>query len=156
MLGVEHVINRFRTPFHGKSSPVNFFWGGFDLNHTRFNGEPATPPRDADVIMEYSENEANFSIGFWPGSSTTPANFYAYITPAPGGIQNAQIQPDAARWEGTLGEFILPYDDVQVATDPEEAILCFFQSTYEACAKLAGWDRDALEGGVPKLRPARH
>lgn len=153
MLAVGGVMERFRTPFHGKSSPVQFFWGGFDLDATRFNGKPTTPTPHGGRIMEYGEDAENFAIGFWPGTEQFPyAALYSYMMPAPEGLASAQIRPDAAHFDATLGEFVLPYDDVRRAPSPEEAAASFFQSTYEAAAQLAGWDRTALEGHVPDLR----
>ncbi len=152
MLATTRVIEEFRTPFHGKSSPVHLFWGGFDLDHTRFNGKSATPPNYGGRIMEYGEDAENFAVGFWPGTDQSPyAAFYTYMSPAPANIANAQIQPATARFDTAMGEFILPYDDVRQAPSPTEAIATFLQSTYEASALLAGWDRQSLEGHVPAL-----
>ncbi len=152
MLATGRVMEQFRTPFHGKSSPVQFFWGGFDLDATRFNGKSAIPPSYGGRIMQFGENEENFAIGFWPGTDQFPhAAFYTYMAPAPHKIEEARIQPDAAHFDATLSEFVLLYDDVRSATSPEETLSTFFQSTYEACALLAGWDRMALEGNVPNL-----
>lgn len=151
LLATERAINRFRTPFHGKSSPINLFWGGFDLNHTRFNGEAAAVDPKLDRMMRYGENEANFSVGFWPGGEAAPAAFYAYMTPKPEGVERAQVAPDAAQFVPAMGEFFLPYEAARVSDDPSGAVLTFFQSTYEACAALSGWDRTALEGDVPVL-----
>lgn len=153
LLGAERVISRFRTPFHGKSSPVNLFWGGFDLNHTRFSGTLVQTDSSADRIMRFSENEANFAVGFWPGGDGGGAGFYAYMTPPPHDVESAQVRPEPAQYVTAMGEFILPYEAARQATDPEEVILTFFQSTYEACAELAGWDRTSLEGNVPRLDP---
>jgi hypothetical protein len=155
MLATGRVMDRFRTPFHGKSSPVQFFWGGFDLDATRFSGKPTPPPNYGGRIMKYGENEENFAIGFWPGTEQFPhAAFYTYMMPAPEKLAEASIQPETARFDAKLGEFILLYDDVRKSSSPEEAILVFFQSTYEASANLAGWDRTALEGNVPNLAKA--
>jgi Family of unknown function (DUF5996) len=155
LLATSRVMDRFRTPFHGKSSPVQFFWGGFDLDATRFNGKSTPPPANGGRIMAYGENEENFAIGFWPGTEQFPnAAFYAYIVPAPARLAEAAIQPKAAHYDATLGEFILLYSDVRDASSPEEALRAFFQSTYEACVTLAGWDRAALEGNVPDLAQA--
>jgi len=155
MLASARVMEKFRTPFHGKSSPVNFFWGGFDLNESRFNGKPATPPSYGGRIMKYGENEENFAIGFWSGTEQFPhAAFYTYMTPAPDKIAEVHIQPEAAHFDTNMGEFILLYDDLRRASSPEEALLTFFQSTYEASASLAGWDRAVLEGNVPNLAKA--
>jgi hypothetical protein len=147
-------MNRFRTPFHGKSSPVQFFWGGFDLNATRFNGKSTTPPYGGR-IMKYAENEENFAFGFWPGTEQfLHAAFYTYMTPPPDKIAEAHIQPEVARFDANMGEFILLYEDVRNASSPEEVVFAFFQSTYEASATLAGWDHAALEGDVPNLARA--
>jgi hypothetical protein len=152
MLATGRVMNAFRTPFHGKSSPVQFFWGGFDLDATRFNGKPATPPSYGGRIMKYGENEENFAIGFWPGTDQFPhPAFYAYMAPAPKNIENTHIQPDMAHFDTTLSEFILLYDDMRRTSSPDEVLSTFFQSTYEVCASLAGWDRASLEGNVPNL-----
>jgi len=145
-------LNRFRTPFHGKSSPVHLFWGGLDLNHTRFNGEPVETKPGVDRMMRYGENEANFSVGFWPGGEGAEAAFYAYMMPAPGGVENAVIEPENAQYVAAMGEFFLPYDAARQTPAPDEAILTFFQSTYETCADLAGWNRASLEGAVPDLK----
>lgn len=147
MLAVSRAIERFRTPFHGKSSPVQFFWGGFDLNATRFNGKSVIPPPTGGRIMEYGEDEENFAVGFWPGTAQFPqAAIYAYMSPAPPNIATAHIVPDIAQFNATLGEFVLLYDDARQVPTPEETIVSFFQSTYEECARLAGWDRQSLEG----------
>lgn len=149
----ERILHRFRTPFHGKSSPVNLFWGSFDLNHTRFSGRPATPPANWPRFMQIAERLENFSCGFWPGNTTAsgvafgePA-FYAYIFPEPPGFAEATVQPEAAGYEPSLGQFILRYDDARRAPDPDAAVLAFFRSSYEAAATLAKWDRAALESG---------
>ena len=155
MVATERIMNRFRTPFHGKSSAVQFFWGAFDLDATRFNGKSIPPPNYGGRIMEYGENEENFALGFWPGTEQFPhAAFYTYMMPAPDKLAEAHIQPEAARFDAKLGEFILLYDDVRTSSSPEEALFAFFQSTYEVSANLAGWDRAALEGNVPNLRKA--
>ncbi len=156
MLAVSRAMERFRTPFHGKSSPVQFFWGGFDLDATRFNGKPAPPLSDGGRIMEFGEDAENFAVGFWPGDARFPhAALYAYLSPAPEGIAQARVQPEAAGYDATLGEFVLRYDDIRRAPSPEDAIVTFFQSAYEASAALAGWDRAALEGHVPPPRKTR-
>jgi len=153
MLAVGRVMERFRTPFHGKSSPVQFFWGGFDLDATRFNGKPATPPPYGGRAMEFGEDEENFAVGFWPGDQRFPhAALYAYMSPAPAGAAEVQIQPDAARYDAALGEFVLLYEDVRRAPSPEGAAGASFQSAYEESARLAGWNRAALEGHTPALK----
>lgn len=145
------VLQRYRTPFTGKSSPINFFWGSFDLAETRFNGKPATVPQGMPRFFQIAEDQENITCGFWPGNTTAagvtlgePA-YYSYIYPAPDGYKDAHVKPDAAHYDQTLGEFILPYSAVRTASDPAQTLLDFFQSTYEAAATLAGWDRTALE-----------
>jgi len=144
------IFERFRHTFRGKSSPVHFFWGGFDLAHTRFNGKPASPPDKAGIIMKYAENEENFSIGFWPGNETFPkAIFYSYLYPAPISIESLKINPNAASFNTALGEFILEYEEVCKSATPEKMIIDFLNSTYEESAKLAEWDIKSFEGPVP-------
>lgn len=144
------IFERFRTSFSGKSSPVHFFWGSFDLNSTRFCGRPADPPNYGGTIMRYAENEENFSFGFWPGDSRYPhPALYAYLYPAPAGIESARIEPEAASFNSALGEFILPYEEVYTSPSPEIMIMDFLQSSYKESAKLAGWNSSILEGPVP-------
>ena len=161
LIRIARVFGEFRTGFLGKASPVHFFWGSFDLAVTRFSGRDA--PRhpgglpglpDAVTSEAYSHEEA--SVGFWPGSDAYPAAaFYAYAYPAPDGFAAARIGPKAAAWDATLGEFILSYDAVRAAPDPDKAILAFCQSTYDAAADLAGWDRDSLECPLGRRRVPR-
>jgi hypothetical protein len=150
----DRVFKQFRTGFLGKASPVHFFWGSFDLAVTRFSGRSA--PRhpggvpnlpDAVAIEAYSHEVS--SAGFWPGGGAVdyPA-FYSYAYPAPEGFRETNVKPDAAFFSEALGEFILPYDAVRTAADPDKALLDFLQSTYEAAAISAKWDRDALECGL--------
>lgn len=151
VVAIERVMQRFRTPFHGKSSPVVVFWGGFDLAHQRFSGRPA-PPRDgAGPILEFGEDQENFAIGFWTGTPDVPPLLYAYVVPKPDDLERAAVRPGAARWDEALGEFVLPYDELRRSASPEADLLAFFRSTYEASADLGGWDRGALEGHVPTL-----
>jgi hypothetical protein len=149
-LETEKVLERYRSGFVGKSSPVHFFWGSFDLNETRFSGRPAPPPQ-GPRFFRLSEDQENVAVGFWPGNPNAagltfgePA-FYSYIYPAPAGYPDAQVRPDAAYYDTDLGEFILRYEDARRSPDPARAILDFFQSAYEVAADLAGWDRAALE-----------
>jgi Family of unknown function (DUF5996) len=151
LVNVDRVFKQFRTGFLGKASPVHFFWGSFDLAVTRFSGRRAprhpggVPHLSDDVACEaYSHEES--SAGFWPGSGAIdyPA-FYSYAYPEPAGFRTTQVRPEPAFFSEGLGEFILPYDAVRRAADPELALLEFLQSTYEAAANAAKWDRDALE-----------
>jgi predicted GNAT family acetyltransferase len=162
LVAIDRVFNRFRTSFLGKSSPVHLFWGSFDLAVTRFSGRRAPlhpggiPALPDDVAQEAYDREVS-SAGFWPGGGGIdyPA-FYAYAYPAPNGYRAATVRPDAAFWHDGLSEFMLPYDAVQSAADPDEALMAFLVSTYEAAADLAGWDRDLLEcarGQPRQVRP---
>jgi hypothetical protein len=151
LVNADRVFKQFRTGFLGKASPVHFFWGSFDLAVTRFSGRRAprhpggVPHLSDEVACEAYSHEVS-SAGFWPGSGAIdyPA-FYSYAYPEPAGFRTAQVRPDAAFFSETLGEFILPYDAVRTATQPDRALLEFLQSTYEAAANAAKWDRDALE-----------
>jgi len=151
LLQVDRVFKEFRSRFLGKSSPSHFFWGSFDLAVSRFSGRPAPehpggyPNMPLDVMREAYSHEV-ISAGFWPGGELTPyPMFYAYAYPTPAGFGDAAVEPASARWVGDLGEFVLDYDDVRQSADPAAALMAFLQSTYEAGAAAAGWDRTALE-----------
>jgi hypothetical protein len=151
LVSADSVFKQFRTGFLGKASPVHFFWGSFDLAVTRFSGRRAprhpggVPHLPDEVACEAYSHEVS-SAGFWPGSGAIdyPA-FYSYAYPEPAGFRATQVRPDAAFFSEALGEFILPYDAVRIAAQPEQALLDFLQSTYEAAANAAKWDREALE-----------
>ncbi len=144
LVSTAKVMEVFRGQYVGKCSPVHFFWGSFDLAVTRFSGRLAPPRRGVISGPAYSHEVS--SVGFWPGGGGIDAPaFYAYTVPPPAGLAEAQIKPTAAKWNPQLSEFILMYDDVRLAEAPEEALLQFFESTYEAGAGLAKWDRAALE-----------
>jgi len=160
LVAIDPVLRRFRTAFLGKVSPVHLFWGSFDLAVTRFSGRPAPlhpggVPGLPDAVTREAYSHEVSSAGFWPGGGGVnfPA-FYSYAYPAPAGFAQARVQPEAAAFNGTLGEFILPYDAVRTARDPEATLMAFLDSTYRAAADLGGWDRHALEcePGEP-LRP---
>ena len=142
----EKVMQEFRSRFIGKCSPVHFFWGSFDLAVTRFSGRPAPPRPDADTITREAYSHEVISHGWWPGHGPLgkPA-FYSYTAPAPDGLSTAPLRPDKAFWSNELSEFLMYYDDVRNAANPEEALMEFLQSTYEAGANLANWDRASLE-----------
>jgi hypothetical protein len=151
LLQADRVFKEFRARFLGKCSPVHFFWGSFDLAVTRFSGRPAPPhpggiPHFPDWVAREAYSHEVSSAGFWPGGGgiAYPA-FYSYAYPAPAGFAAAAVQPDGARWEPSLGEFLLPYERVRSAASPDAVLLDFLQSTYEAAAHGAGWDRAALE-----------
>jgi hypothetical protein len=151
LVNVDRVFSQFRTGFLGKASPVHFFWGSFDLAVTRFSGRRAprhpggVPYLSDEVACEAYSHEVS-SAGFWPGSGAIdyPA-FYSYAYPEPAGFRTAPVRPDTAFFSEALGEFVLPYDAVRTAAQPDQALLEFLQSTYEATANCAKWDRDALE-----------
>lgn len=146
LVWTDTVFKEFRARFVGKCSPVHFFWGSFDHAVSRFSGRPAPVKPGADPITREGYSHEVISAGFWPGSGpiTAPA-FYSYTAPAPPGLDGARVAPAAASWNKDLGEFLLMYDDVRTASSPRETLLEFLQSTYEAGATLAGWDRAALE-----------
>jgi hypothetical protein len=142
---VAPIFAERRAAFLGKTSPVHFFWGAFDLAVTRFSGRPA-PPREGPRFMREAYSHEVISHGFWPGGAPLrEAAFYAYAVPEPAGLREALVQPPAAYYHSELGEFILPYEAVRTAADPVEAIRTFVDSTYDRAATLARWDRAALE-----------
>jgi hypothetical protein len=145
LLSIEQVLEEFRARFIGKSSPVHFFWGSFDLAVTRFSGRRAPARPGADSITREAYSHEVSSVGFWPGGGNIDAAFYSYAAPEPPNFKNARVLPSAARYDPRLNEFILMYDDVRNAPSPSAALLDFCQSTYEAAANLAAWDRKALE-----------
>lgn len=146
LVGSDRILRNFRSRFLGKSSPVHFFWGSFDLAVTRFSGRRAPERKDADPVTREAYSHEVISCGFWPGDRRfRHAAFYAYAAPPPRGFDQETARPGAAYWDTALGEFILKYDDVRAAESPEQAVLDFCQSTYEAGAKLGAWDRDVLE-----------
>lgn len=150
MLQVDRVLQQFRGRFEGKASPVHFFWGSFDLAATRFSGRmapthPGGAPNCPDYVMVEAYSRECSSAGFWPGGGSQEAVFYSYAYPEPAGYSSCAIRPAAAYYDSQLREFILPYDSVRQASSPDEVLLQFLQSTYEAAANCAGWDRAALE-----------
>ncbi|MFL6814206.1 MAG: DUF5996 family protein [Bradyrhizobium sp.] len=157
LTNADRVFKQFRTGFLGKASPVHFFWGSFDLAVTRFSGRraprhPGGVPHLADEVACEAYSHEVSSAGFWPGSGPIdfPA-FYSYAYPEPPGFRSTRVRPDEAFFSEAVGEFILPYDVVRTATEPDQTLLEFLQSTYEAAAIAAQWDRGALEctPGVP-------
>lgn len=158
----DRVFKEFRSRFCGKCSPVHFFWGSFDLAVTRFSGRPAPPhpggvPHLPDEITREAYSQEVSSLGFWPGNVAMPTPiFYSYAYPEPPGFSEANGRPDAAFYEAKLREFILPYDAVRTAEKPDQVLLDFAQSAYDAASKLGKWDRAALEEKKPALHSARH
>jgi hypothetical protein len=145
---VDKVLKNFRTQFIGKCSPVHFFWGSFDLAVTRFSGRIAPPRSDShdQKMMQEAYSHEVSSAGFWPGGGDIPGPaFYSYTTPEPAGFKTCAVTPKAAFYHQGIGEFLLLYDDIRSASSPESELMGFLQSTYEAGANLAKWDRGVLE-----------
>ena len=158
----DRIFRLFRSSFLGKASPVQFFWGSFDLAVTRFSGRgaprhPGGIPNLPDSVTREAYSHEESSAGFWPGGAGAEGGpfFYSYAYPAPEGFGDAKVRPEAARWDAALGEFVLDYEAVRTAPDPDTALLRFLTTTYEAAADLGRWDRAALEcatgrPGVPR------
>jgi uncharacterized protein DUF5996 len=161
LIQADRILKRFRSSFIGKTSPVHFFWGSFDLAVTRFSGRAAplhpggVPGLPDSVVREAYSHEVS-SAGFWPGNDSFPqAAFYSYAYPEPQGYRSRSVT-NGGRYEPSLGEFILPYEAVRSSSDPDALLLDFLQSTYEAAAVTGRWDRAALECplGIPgRVRP---
>jgi hypothetical protein len=156
LVQAHRVMTRFRSNFIGKVSPVHYFWGGGDLAVTRFSGRtaPAHPggvPNCPDWVQREAYSHEVSSCGFWPGGDAG-GSFYAYAYPQPDGFLDWPVEPDGAVFDKDLGEFILPYESVRESNDPDGTLLRFFESTYEAAAELARWDRRALEAGPRMMR----
>jgi hypothetical protein len=162
LVDADRIFRRFRSSFLGKTSPVHFFWGSFDLAVTRFSGRPAPRhpggiPNLPDAVTREAYSHEESSAGFWPGGAGGEGGpfFYSYAYPPPEGFADAKVRPAAARFDAALGEFILDYDAVRAAADPDAALLAFLESTYAAAADLGHWDRAALDcapgrPGVPR------
>ena len=152
LVQANRIFTTFRARFTGKVSPVHFFWGSFDLAVTRFSGRPAPPHPGgglhvADWVMREAYSHEVSSLGFWPGGPGCGPIFYSYAYPEPEGYKTSPVLPDGAAYSEEMREFLLPYERVARADDPDEALLAFAQTTYEAAAERAGWDRAALERG---------
>jgi hypothetical protein len=159
LLQADRVLKLFRTGFLGKASPTHFFWGSFDLAVTRFSGRPAPPhpggvPHLPDAVAREAYSHEVSSAGFWPGGpGAEEAVFYSYAYPEPPGYREASVSPSEARFDPGLGEFVLPYEAVRRAADPDAVLMSFLTSTYAAAADLARWDRAALDCALG--RPGR-
>jgi hypothetical protein len=150
LIETEQVMKRFRSRFVGKASPIHLFWGALDLAHTRFSGRSAPPhpggaPNCGPHVMHEAYSHEVWSCGYWPGGPAEEGVFYAYDYPDPRGYREHPVEPAGARWNDDLGEFVLPYETVRTAADPDATLLAFLQSTYDAAATTASWDRAALE-----------
>ena len=156
LVQVDRVFNRFRARFTGKASPSHLFWGALDLAVTRFSGRPAPrhpggAPNVADWVMAEAYSDELSSAGFWAGNNGPgEATFYSYAYPEPEGFRERAVEPSAAHFHEDLGEFVLPYEAVRSAPDPDGALMSFLESTYAAAADLGGWDRAWLEREVPR------
>ncbi len=158
LVAADRVMKEFQSGFLGKASPVHLFWGSFDLATTRFSGRvaprhPGGAPNCPDWVMEEAYSREECSVGFWPASESHGPMFYAYAYPEPAGYPEARIIPAGATFDPQFGEFTLPWDAVRLAADPDQAVLSFFRSTYEAGADLGGWDRALLEPATPPGQP---
>jgi uncharacterized protein DUF5996 len=144
---IDLVLKGHRSRFRGRTSPVQFFWGTFDLANSRFSGRAVDPRSGAGLIERKSGDAEQICAGFWPGHAHFPhAAFFSYTYPKPDGIEHQMVEPPQAGWSSDLGEFALRYDDVRSSPSPEAAILRFFESTYAAGARLGGWDPGLLSG----------
>jgi hypothetical protein len=159
LVAAHRVLSQFRSRFIGKTSPVHFFWGAMDLACTRFSGRTAPPhpggaPNCADWVMVEGYSHELASAGFWPGGSSEGC-FYAYAYPEPDGYAEHPVQPHAAGYDTNIHEFLLPYEAVRTANDPEQTLLEFLQTTYEAAAENGHWDRETLEDQPERRGGAR-
>jgi hypothetical protein len=146
LLSTSEVFKEFKGRFIGKTSPIHFFWGSFDLAMTRFSGRRAPKREGADLITSEAYSHEVISCGLWPGGGpVTDTAFYCYAAPAPVGLDQVRISPDKAFYSKDLGEFLLMYQDLRESKDPNQYLLDFLQSTYSAAADLAKWDRAALD-----------
>ena len=161
LLQSDRLFKEFRSDFCGKCSPIHFFWGSFDLAVTRFSGKPAPPhpggvPHLPDAVAREAYSHEVSSLGFWPGNEKMPEPiFYSYAYPAPEGFAEAKVEPAAATYNAELKEFVLPYEAVRTADSPDQALLDFARSTYDAASTLANWDRAALVEAKPGLHSGR-
>ena len=152
LIRAQIVFDRFRAEFLGKASPVQFFWGGFDLASARFSGRRGpkyaggSAPNVHIHVMHEAYSHELIAAGFWPGNEGAPqAEFYSYAMPAPAGLADTTIRPKSARWVAARGEFILPYDALRESDDPDADLLSFLETTYDAAADRGKWDRPLLE-----------
>jgi hypothetical protein len=161
LVQADRIFKLFRTGFLGKASPVHFFWGSFDLAVTRFSGRPAPlhpggVPNLPDAVAREAYSHEVSSAGFWPGGpGAEKAAFYAYAYPEPAGFRGAAVAPAAARYDTGLGEFLLPYETVRTAADPDAELMAFLTSTYAAAADAGRWDRAGLECELGQPRRPR-
>ena len=150
------VLAAFRAPYRGRSTPVNAWWGSFDLSANLFSGASAEPPSD-DFIMRNAMNAEEVAVGWWPGDPRYPkAAFYAYAHPAPDGFAGATLSPPQARWEESLGEYVLDWEDVVSAPDPDGVALSFARTAFEHACAVCGWDRELAASAHGDPPPVVH
>lgn len=149
------VLQRYHARFAGKTPPVGFFWGTFDLRDARFNGQRlAVDGPNAGYIRRNAMNEAQAECGFWPGTAAYPRPaYYAFTFPQPPGVEDVAVRPAAARWDPAMGEFVVDHDDIRASADPDGDLLAFFESTYAGATALAGWDPALVVTGEPEPAP---
>jgi hypothetical protein len=155
MILIGNVFNKFRSKFSGKESPVNFFWGSFDLCITLFSGKFLEPRPEFDLLYRVAMDAEQSTIGFWPGNDESPEPvFFAYTYPKPDGFENEVLIPSSAKWSKEKGEFLLPYNDI-LKGDPEKALMDFCESSFRTGVKLAGWDKATLKHKPPVEKPKK-
>ena len=152
---VDVVFKQHRARFRGRTTPVHFFWGSFDLALARYSGRAMTPPPGSGVISRFAADAEEICAGWWPGDEHIPSpSFYAYAAPRPDGCERVPIAPAGAGWNADAGEFLLPYDVARSEPEPTQAILAFLGTTYAGAAGLLGWDRELTEVAVPAHQPS--
>jgi Family of unknown function (DUF5996) len=151
LLSTQRVMQVFHGRFKGKTQPIGLMWGTLDIRDVRYNGKPASPGAEADYIRRNAMNEELIEVGWWSGNPAYPKPaFYSFTYPQPEGIENATVSPLSSRWESTMGEFLLDYEDLRKSKDPDSDLLSFFESSYEAGAARAGWDPSLVGSGRPE------
>jgi hypothetical protein len=144
------ILKQYRAGFQGRTTPVHFFWGTFDLSVTRFSGRLLTPPTDEGVIMRFSRDAEEICSGWWPGDQRYPhPAFFVFAYPDPGGLDRIAIKPSGAAWDAAAGEFLLPYDAARSEADPRQAVLDYLDTTYAGAAALARWSPDLTHVSTP-------
>ena len=150
LLSTQHVMRIFKGGFQGKTQRIGLMWGTLDIRDVLYNGKPASPGNKADYIRRNAMNAELIEMGWWAGGAAYPKPaFYSFAHPQPAGIEDAQISPPGSRWDSSMGEFILDYDDLRKSKDPEGDLLSFFRSAFKAGAECAGWDPNLMGTGRP-------
>jgi hypothetical protein len=151
LLSTQRVMQIFQGRFKGKTQPIGLMWGTMDIRDVRYNGKPASAGAKADYIRRNAMTEEMVEVGWWSGSAAYPKPaFYAFTYPQPEGIENAGISPSSARWDTSMGEFILDYEDLRQSKNPDSDLLAFFESAYKAGAECAGWESNLVGTGRPE------